>query len=111
MTVQAPTLPLLEARGLTKHFRVAASRLARPQLARGGALLRAVDDVSLALPAGGITAIVGESGSGKSTLARTLARLIKPTSGQVLLDGHSAPAGRAYARQVQLVLQDPFSSL
>jgi peptide/nickel transport system ATP-binding protein len=40
-----------------------------------------------------------------------LAQLIKPTAGAVLLDGEAAPARRRYARQVQLVLQDPFSSL
>ena len=99
--------PVLEARELTKHFPIRASR-SNP---RGGAV-HAVDDVSLVVPAGSITAIVGESGSGKSTLARMLARLIKPTSGQLLLDGQrpAAPT-REYARAVQLVLQDPFSSL
>jgi peptide/nickel transport system ATP-binding protein len=97
------TAPVIEARELTKHFPI-----------RGGAV-HAVDDVSLVVPAGSITAIVGESGSGKSTLARMLARLIKPTSGELLLDGQrgTAPARarREYARAVQLVLQDPFSSL
>ena len=95
--------PVLEARGLTKHFPV-----------RHGArqaVVHAVEDVTLTLPDGGITAVVGESGSGKSTLARMLAQLIKPTAGAVLLDGEAAPARRRYARQVQLVLQDPFSSL
>src|SRR5262249_59691933 len=81
--------------------------------ARG--VVHAVDDVSLDLPAAGITAIVGESGSGKSTLAKVLARLIRPTSGRLLLDGQQISAGsrvhRSYARQVQLVLQDPFASL
>jgi peptide/nickel transport system ATP-binding protein len=104
------SVPILEARGLTKHFGVRRTRLA-PR----GAVVHAVDNVSLALPAGGVTAIVGESGSGKSTLAKLLARLIKPTSGQLLLDGDDIPPSswvrRGYARQVQLVLQDPFSSL
>ncbi len=67
------------------------------------------------MPAGSITAIVGESGSGKSTLAKLLARLIKPTSGRLALDGREISASsrvrRSYARQVQLVLQDPFASL
>jgi peptide/nickel transport system ATP-binding protein len=95
---------LLEAREITKHF---------PAGRRGA--VQAVDGVSLALPAGRITAIVGESGSGKSTLARLFARLLKPTSGQLLLDGQPAPSGhggrRRYTQQVQMVLQDPFASL
>jgi peptide/nickel transport system ATP-binding protein len=95
--------PALEARGLTKHFPV--------RRGAGQALVHAVEDVTLALPAGGITAVVGESGSGKSTLARMLAQLIKPTAGAVRLDGQPAPARRRFAREVQLVLQDPFSSL
>jgi len=104
------TTPVLEARELTKHFPIRASR----RNPRGG-VVRAVDGASLVVPAGSITAIVGESGSGKSTLARMLARLIKPTSGELLLDGQRAAAPararREYARAVQLVLQDPFSSL
>ena len=78
-------------------------------------MVHAVEQVSLSLAAGAITAVVGESGSGKSTLARMLARLITPTSGQILLDGQPVPASsrgrRAYTRDVQMVLQDPFSSL
>jgi peptide/nickel transport system ATP-binding protein len=102
-------VPLLEARNLTKHFPAGGSRFG------GRAVVHAVDDVSLTLPAGAITAIVGESGSGKSTLAKLLARLIRPTAGALALDGRPIPAraraGRRYARRVQLVLQDPFASL
>ena len=116
--------PLLEARGLTKHFPVRHSALkGRARLSRrrrgsepaGPVVVHAVEDVSLSLPESGITAVVGESGSGKSTLARLLARLITPTSGRLLLDGTETAATthgrREYARDVQLVLQDPFSSL
>ncbi len=100
--------PVLEARDITKHFPV---HRRRRQLGRG-AVVHAVDDVSLALTEASITAVVGESGSGKSTLARTLARLIAPTSGQVMLNGSPARGSRLYyARTVQMVLQDPFSSL
>jgi peptide/nickel transport system ATP-binding protein len=97
--------PVLEARGLTKHFPVHGHRGTRR------AVVHAVEDVTLALPQAGITAVVGESGSGKSTLARLLAQLIKPTAGALLLDGAPAPRRQRYTRQVQLVLQDPFSSL
>jgi peptide/nickel transport system ATP-binding protein len=128
-TAQRPAAetPVLEARNLTKHFPVhgAASVGRAVRRARGlrgqrgpgpgGDVVHAVDDVSLALPAARVTALVGESGSGKSTLARVLARLLAPTSGQLLIDGSAvrarASGRRNYARQVQMVLQDPFSSL
>jgi peptide/nickel transport system ATP-binding protein len=121
---------VLEARELTRHFFVhragrGARRTARASAsaARGsgraaresGRVVHAVEQASLSLPAAGITAVVGESGSGKSTLARMLARLITPTSGRIFLDGHEVPASargrRQYTRDVQMVLQDPFSSL
>jgi peptide/nickel transport system ATP-binding protein len=120
-TLAAPdmTATLLEARGLTKHFPVHGSPVStgrRVTRFRGaGPVVHAVDDVSLTLRAGQVTAVVGESGSGKSTLARLLARLTTPTAGELLLDGHAmARAGRRrldYAKTVQLVLQDPFASL
>src|ERR1039458_3726826 len=115
---------LLEARGLTKHFPTHQAALAKGRRLvrgrpagheRGGPVVHAVEDVSLSLPESHITAVVGESGSGKSTLARMLARLIKPTSGTLLLGGAKVPASnrgrRDYTRLVQMVLQDPFSSL
>ena len=76
-------------------------------------MVHAVDGVSLTVPSAGILAIVGESGCGKSTLARLLARVLTPTSGEVLMHGVPSTAGsrRAYARTVQMVLQDPFASL
>jgi peptide/nickel transport system ATP-binding protein len=121
VTAQPPVTgaPLLEARHLTKHFPVhQAIRAAGRRLRERGAgppVVHALDDVSIALPRARVTAVVGESGSGKSTLARVLARLIPPTSGELLLDGRQLPASgagrRRYAREVQLVLQDPFSSL
>jgi peptide/nickel transport system ATP-binding protein len=103
----AQQAPALEARNLTKHFPARGPGHAR------GAVVHAVEDVSIALPRAGITAVVGESGSGKSTLARLLARVIKPTSGTIFLDGAEVRSGtrRGYARTVQMVLQDPFSSL
>jgi peptide/nickel transport system ATP-binding protein len=102
--------PLLRARDLVKEFPVAGT---------AGLLVRArrftaVDTVSFDLYAGRTLALVGESGSGKSTTARLAARLIDVTSGTVHLDGRDITALRdlrAVRRDVQMVFQDPFSSL
>ena len=102
------TTPVLEARSLTKLFHIRHGF-------RGRATVRAVEDVSIRLDRSSVTAVVGESGSGKSTLARMLARIITPTSGELLLDGDQVPLSQRhrqeYAARVQLVLQDPFASL
>ncbi|MFD7117664.1 ATP-binding cassette domain-containing protein [Streptomyces sp. NPDC059922] len=77
---------------------------------------RAVDRVSFQLERGGSLAVVGESGCGKSTLARALVRLLRPTSGRIVLDGTDI-AGmaerrlRPLRRRVQMVFQDPYGSL
>ncbi|MFD1931004.1 MULTISPECIES: ABC transporter ATP-binding protein [Nonomuraea] len=92
---------VLEGRNLTKHFKAA----------RGRGTVRAVEDVSLALRSGTVTALVGESGCGKSTVARLLAQVYPPTSGEVLLRGEKVKGFREYRRQVQLIFQDPFASL
>jgi peptide/nickel transport system ATP-binding protein len=101
--------PVLEARSLVKHFPVHR----RGRRTQRGAVVHAVDDVSIAVPQAGITAVVGESGCGKSTLTQMLARLIRPTAGELLLNGSPAARrnAREYAGQVQMVLQDPFASL
>ncbi|MBW4029863.1 MAG: ABC transporter ATP-binding protein [Acidobacteria bacterium] len=101
----------LDASHLSRHFVVRTGHgLIRPKR-----VVRAVDDVSLSLRAGRVTAVVGESGSGKSVLARMLARIVTPTSGDLLLDGVAIPAGAPrtldYTSRVQLVLQDPFASI
>jgi peptide/nickel transport system ATP-binding protein len=76
---------------------------------------RAVDHVSFSLDKGETLALVGESGSGKSTVVRAVGQLVRPVSGELLLEGR--PAGRrgrrlrAYRKQVQLIFQDPFASL
>jgi peptide/nickel transport system ATP-binding protein len=108
---------VLEADGLTKHFPV--RRRGRELLSRAVRVVHAVDDVHLTLRRGRVTALVGESGSGKSTVARLLAQLYPRTGGDIRLHGVSSPVAtarggrrfRAYARQVQMIFQDPFASL
>ena len=101
--------PVLEGRGLTKSYWVKRNT---GLLARRSPV-HAVDNVSVQLMAGAVTAVVGESGSGKTTVARLLARIVKPDAGEVLLDGKvvAATRSRSFAAQVQMVFQDPFASL
>lgn len=101
--------PALEIRGLGKSFPI------------GGLFsresVRALHGVDLSIGRGEIVALVGESGSGKSTLARCVARLEKPGSGEILIDGVDVlkrdrfQASRAFRSQLQMVFQDPFGSL
>lgn len=74
--------------------------------------LVAVDDVSFSVPAGSTLGLVGESGSGKSTVARAVVGMLTPTEGRVLIDGAPVLGGpRSRRRAVQMVFQDPHSSL
>ena len=103
--------PILEAAHLRKLFPVHNLNPFKPKEA-----VHAVEDASLTLYPGRATALVGESGSGKTTVARMLAQLYAPTSGTILFEGQpvsakSARALREYRRHVQLIFQDPFSSL
>ena len=96
--------PLLEVNDLKKHFPLR------------GAVVYAVDGVSFHVDKGETLALVGESGCGKSTVGRAILRLFDITAGQVVLDGRridslSAHALRPLRRRVQVVFQDPFSSL
>jgi ABC-type oligopeptide transport system ATPase subunit len=102
--------PLLEVRHLVKHF-------GRKQgLLRAPSIVRAVDDVSFVVEEGEMFGLVGESGSGKSTTGRCILRLIEPTSGEVLFRGEnvlqfSRTRMRQARRDMQIVFQDPYSSL
>jgi len=101
--------PLLRAERLSRHFKIgnAMSRLT----------LHAVDDASFSVGERQIVAVAGESGSGKSTVARVLAKIYKPTSGEVYFQGKPLSAIRSrrdrlrYSGDVPMVFQDPFSSI
>jgi peptide/nickel transport system ATP-binding protein len=106
------TEPLLVASDLVKHFPLSRGVLLR----RGLQYVHAVDGVSFEIGPGETLGLVGESGSGKSTVARLVTRLLEPTSGHVLYDGReittlSGRDLRLLRRQVQVVFQDPYSSL
>lgn len=77
--------------------------------------IRAVDGVSISLPATKTTALVGESGCGKTTLARAISLLDPPTGGKVVFMGKEITSGNVKLRDVyrnmQMVFQDPDSSL
>src|ERR1700722_18414523 len=104
--------PLLEATGLSVGFPIGGSIAAR--LRHEQRVLRAVDGVDLEIERGEALALVGESGSGKSTLARALTGLVPLDAGEVKLGGRVLKGGRrsrADQRRVQMVFQDPYSSL
>src|SRR5260370_28930015 len=103
--------PLVEIRGLTKLEPVETGWLGKKR-----SWLSALEDVDLTVNRGEILAVVGESGSGKSTLARLLIKLIEPTRGEVRYEGQnifglSRGRVRRFRRKVQIVFQDPYSSL
>ena len=106
-------MTLVDVRGLVKHY---AGERSWFGLGRPRAPVRAVDDVSFTIAAGRTLGLVGESGSGKTTVGRTMLRLQEPTAGKVLFDGHDVFALdsvklRALRRRMQIVFQDPYSSL
>jgi len=106
-----PATPVLEVVDLKKHFVIR-----KGLLRRAAGHVRAVDGLSFAIGDGETLGLVGESGCGKSTVGRTILRLIEPTAGVIRLGGHdvthlSRSELRPYRRQMQIIFQDPFSSL
>jgi peptide/nickel transport system ATP-binding protein len=101
---------LLAVNDLRKHFPV------RRGFGRSARVVHAVDGVSFHIDRGETLSLVGESGCGKSTVGRAILRLFDLTAGQVVLDGTridnmGAGALRPLRRRMQVVFQDPFSSL
>jgi oligopeptide/dipeptide ABC transporter ATP-binding protein len=102
------TAPLLEVRGLKKHFPIR-----RGLFGRTIGYVRAVDGVSFSVDEGETLGLVGESGCGKSTLVQTLLYLERPTAGEILFRGQRVGErdARLLRRQLQIIFQDPYTSL
>jgi peptide/nickel transport system ATP-binding protein len=108
--------PLIEIRDLKKHYPIR-----RGLLKRTVGQVRAVDGVSFSIQPGETVGLVGESGCGKTTTGRCLIRLVEPTSGEIIFrdaDRDALPVVqldaaqlKLYRRQVQIIFQDPYSSL
>jgi len=109
MSSQGGTVSLISAENLKKYFPIRG-------IFRISGYLRAVDGVSIEVKREETVGIVGESGSGKTTLGRLLLRLIEPTSGKIFFEGKditslSGKALRALRKEMQIVFQDPYTSL
>ena len=98
------THPIIEVKDLKKYF----------PTKRG--MLHAVDGINFTIERGKTLGLVGESGCGKSTTGRTILRLIEPTSGEIIFQGQDVnkmnKKGLRHVRKdMQLIFQDPYSSL
>jgi len=101
----------IEIRDLQVHFPLRGGLIPRVRK-----VCRAIDGLSLDIRPGETLGIVGESGCGKTTLGKAICRLVKPTQGEILLDGENVLTLRgrsllAFRRQVQMIFQDPAESL
>ena len=97
--------PILEVKNLCKYFY------------DGKKPMKAVDDVSFQVFKGETFGLVGESGCGKTTTGRTVIRLYKPTSGEILFNGKridgklTKAETKAVTSKMQMIFQDPVASL
>jgi peptide/nickel transport system ATP-binding protein len=97
--------PLLEVIGLSKSFR------ARRAFGQSASEVKAVRDVSFKIAPGEVFGLAGESGSGKSTIARMILGLTAPSAGAIIIGGGEKEAERRRGKSVQMVFQNPGSSL
>ncbi|MEO9629898.1 MAG: ATP-binding cassette domain-containing protein, partial [Sulfitobacter sp.] len=113
--------PMLDVRDLEMHFSLGGSVLDRLRFGKKGPridkpVVRAVNGVNFTIERGEIMALVGESGCGKSTVAKTIARIYKPTGGELRIDGENV-AEHDFAQmlpvraKMQMIFQDPYASL
>jgi peptide/nickel transport system ATP-binding protein len=96
--------PLLELRGVSVDY------------GSGRRTFRAVEDIGLSLGVGRTLALVGESGSGKTTIGRTILGALRVAAGEIRFDGEditraSSSRRRKLTAEIQVVYQDPYSSL
>ncbi|MCX7363507.1 MAG: dipeptide/oligopeptide/nickel ABC transporter ATP-binding protein, partial [Alphaproteobacteria bacterium] len=112
MTGAATDRPLLEVKGLHMHFPISEGIVMRRQIGE----VKAVDGVDFSLKRGETLGLVGESGCGKTTTGRCILQLERPTSGEILYDGVdinglARQERLALRRRIQVIFQDPYSSL
>ncbi|MBL0183260.1 MAG: ABC transporter ATP-binding protein [Chitinophagaceae bacterium] len=106
-----PQTTILDIQNLNVHFPTKKNIFGKPVK-----FFKAVDDVSFDVQQGDIVGLVGESGCGKTTLGRSILQLIKPTSGNILLNGEDITKMkvsrlRSLRKDLQIVFQDPYGSL
>ena len=97
---------LIEIQNIKQYFNVGGS------LVHNG-VVKAVDDVSFGIKKGETLGLVGESGCGKTTLGRTILRFIEPTAGKIFYEGKDITKANMqdYRKKMQIIFQDPYSSL
>src|SRR5712664_717840 len=108
----ASATTLLSVTGLQKHFPITRGIIYRRKV---GAV-QAVDGLDFSVSQGETLGLVGESGCGKTTTGRLLTRLLEPTGGRIVFDGHDithlrSGKMRPLRRDIQMIFQDPYSSL
>ncbi|RHW24334.1 dipeptide ABC transporter ATP-binding protein [Nocardioides immobilis] len=109
--LKADAEPILTVENLRMYFPIRSSLLKRTI-----GQVQAVDGVSFVVPKGGSLGLVGESGCGKSTTGQLITRLYKPTGGSMQFEGQdlaqlSNRQMRPLRRDIQMIFQDPYSSL